>query len=83
MFVPRLPVVAALLVVAALALSAARPSSGAGAEVRYVVVPGETLWQIADERYAGDPREGVWRIRQRNDLAGPLLTPGTVLYLPP
>ena len=56
---------------------------GRGAELRYVVEPGDTLWSIAAERYGGDPREGVWRLRERNGLAGSALTPGTVLYLPP
>ena len=48
----------------------------------YVVGAGDTLWQLAAERFAGDPREGVWRIRERNDLGAGPLRPGTVLYLP-
>jgi hypothetical protein len=46
------------------------------------VRPGETLWGIAAERYAGDPRAAVWRIEQRNGLAHGPLEPGTILYLP-
>jgi nucleoid-associated protein YgaU len=73
-------VVLALLL--ALALSLARPSQGAGAETRYVVHAGDTLWSIAVTRYSGDPREAVWRIEQRNGLTGRALQPGTVLVLP-
>ena len=42
-------------------------------------VAGELL---AAERYGGDPREGVWRIRERNDLPGGALQAGMILYLP-
>jgi nucleoid-associated protein YgaU len=73
-------VVLALLL--ALALSLARPSQGAGAETRYVVRAGDTLWSIAATRYSGDPRRAVWRIEQRNGLSREVIQPGTVLYLP-
>jgi nucleoid-associated protein YgaU len=73
----------ALAVLAVLALGAARPSSGGGAERRYVVRPGDTLWAIAANRYSGDPRRAVWRIEQRNRLSTPLLVPGEILILPP
>lgn len=71
-----------LALVGVLALAAPRPSSGALPEERYVVRPGDTLWKLAVERFRGDPREGVWEIRQRNGLAGSVLQPGTVLHLP-
>ena len=74
-----------LLLVIALCLGAlviARPSTGAGVETRYVVVPGDTLWAIAEERYGGDPREAIWRIKQRNGLEASELVPGMVLALP-
>jgi nucleoid-associated protein YgaU len=69
-------------VAAVLLLALARPSSGSAPEERYVVRPGDTLWELAAERYGGDPRDGVWRIRERNGLAGTMLPAGTVLYLP-
>jgi hypothetical protein len=69
-------------VVGALLLAVPRPSSGAGSEERYVVRPGDTLWELAVSRYGGDPREGVWRIRDRNGLVATALQPGTILYLP-
>jgi nucleoid-associated protein YgaU len=72
-------ILALILVAAALT---ARPSHGAGGESRYVVRPGDTLWAIATDRYAGDPRKAVWRISERNGLADGALQPGTVLYLP-
>jgi hypothetical protein len=69
----------ALVVVA---LSIPRHSDGAGPHVRYVVKPGDTLWEIADARLDGDPREGVWWITERNGLSSPTLQPGQVLYIP-
>ena len=72
----------ALLALLLAALGAARPSSGAAPETRYVIEAGDTLWAIAAERYDGDPREAVWQIEQRNRLATSLLVPGQVLILP-
>jgi hypothetical protein len=83
MFVTRarlLVVSIAFVVVATLWL--ARPTTGAGVEDRYVVRPGDTLWAIAVTRYEGDPREAVWRIRERNELETSFLVPGMVLALP-
>jgi nucleoid-associated protein YgaU len=83
MFVPRLIVVGVVLLALTLAaLGAARPSSGAAPETRYVVRPGDTLWEIAEGRYGGDPREAVWRIERRNGLGGAPIRPGQVLVLP-
>jgi nucleoid-associated protein YgaU len=73
---------ALLALAGVLALAAPRPSSGASAEERYVVRPGDTLWELAAMRFGGDPRQGVWVIRERNGLAPGVLRPGTVLYLP-
>lgn len=61
---------------------AARQSSGAGHQQTVVVKPGDTLWSIATAHFAGDPREGVWRIQQRNHLAGDTIEPGERLVLP-
>jgi LysM repeat protein len=75
-----------LLIVAALAALAvgfaARGSHGAGPERTYVVRPTDTLWSIAARSYAGDPRQGVWEIEQRNRLATDTLRPGQKLVLP-
>ena len=60
----------------------ARSSGARGPEQRYVVQPADTLWSIASERYAGDPRQGVWELQQRNHLAGTTIAPGQVLVLP-
>jgi LysM repeat protein len=61
---------------------AARPSGGAGRPARYVVKPTDTLWSIASRYYAGDPRQGIWQLQQRNHLNGTTLVPGQRLVLP-
>ena len=72
-----------LVCVAALAVGlAARGSSGAGPKRTYVVKPGDTLWSVAQHTYAGDPRQGVWELQQRNHLAGATIVPGEKLVLP-
>jgi nucleoid-associated protein YgaU len=74
---------AVILSVLALAVAyAARPSGSAGREQVYVVRAHDTLWSIAAEHYAGDPREGVWRIQDRNGLDEALIRPGQRLVLP-
>ena len=60
----------------------ARRSDGAGQEQAYVVRSGDTLWTIAASHYGGDPREAVYRLENRNHLAGALLQPGQKLVLP-
>ena len=61
---------------------AAAGSEGAGSPQRYTVRPYDTLWSIATAHYSGDPREGVWRIQEANNLSGTLLVPGQRLRLP-
>ena len=70
------------LVAAVAWASFVRPSESASPERAYVVRPADTLWSIAVEHYAGDPREAVWRLRQRNGLDGTVLQPGQTLILP-
>jgi LysM repeat protein len=77
---PRLAVL--LLAVSLLVGVAARPSGGAGKPVSYVVKPTDTLWSIATTYYAGDPRQGIWRLQRRNHLHGTTLLPGQQLVLP-
>lgn len=72
----------ALIAVTVAVAVVARTSSGHGVERTYVVRPADTLWSIAVESYGGDPREGVWRIQERNRLKGTLLRPGERLVLP-
>jgi LysM repeat protein len=72
-----------LLCVLALGVGlAARSSNGAGPKRTYVVRPGDTLWSVAQHAYPGDPREGVWKIEQRNHLASATISPGQHLILP-
>ena len=73
-----------VLALAALAVGLiARGSQGAGPERGYVVKPADTLWSIAERNYAGDVREGVWKLQQRNHLVSVTLHPGQRLILPP
>jgi hypothetical protein len=84
MFAPRIWVLLVVVVVViSAALSNARVSNGAGHETRHRVRAGETLWTIAEANYAGDPRKAIWRIEERNGLAGADITAGMVLLLPP
>jgi LysM repeat protein len=72
-----------LLVAAALVVGyAARTTHGAGPQRSYVVKPTDTLWSIAERTYAGDTREGVWELEQRNHLRSAVLVPGQKLLLP-
>jgi nucleoid-associated protein YgaU len=59
----------------------ARSSDASGAESSYVVRPADTLWSIAARSY-GDPREGVYELRERNRLQGTTVVPGQVLVIP-
>ncbi len=84
MFATRIWIVLAVLaVLVAAALSNARVSNGAGHETRHRVRAGETLWQIAEANYSGDPRAAIYRIERRNGLDGADIRAGMVLYLPP
>ena len=60
----------------------ARPSGAGGPERTVVVRAGDTLWAIAERSYGGDPREGVWKLRERNSLQGTTIRPGQVLRVP-
>ncbi|MGI8421011.1 MAG: LysM peptidoglycan-binding domain-containing protein [Gaiellaceae bacterium] len=60
----------------------AHTSNGAGRPVHYVVKPGETLWSIAQNRYGGDPREGIWKLEHANGLVDATIVPGERLLLP-
>jgi len=71
-----------LLAISLLVGILARPSGGAGKPSRYVVKPTDTLWSIAARHYVGDPREGIWKLQQRNGLQGTTLVPGQRLVLP-
>jgi LysM domain len=73
-----------LLAVAVLLLWAlfAGDTGAGGPERHYRVKPGDTLWSIAERSFPGDPREGVWELRKRNELASATIVPGQVLVLP-
>jgi LysM repeat protein len=72
-----------VLVIAAFAWAVFARDTGAGAHPRHHTVrAGDTLWSIAVESYAGDPREGVWKLQRRNGLDGATIVPGQRLVLP-
>lgn len=72
-----------VLVVVVLAWAVLARDSGAGGPERTVTVrAGDTLWSLAVRHLGGDPREGVWRLQQRNGLAGTVIRPGQHLVLP-
>jgi nucleoid-associated protein YgaU len=60
----------------------ARDTGASGPSERYRVRAGDSLWAIALQHYAGDPREGVWKLEQANELRGSMILPGQVLVLP-
>ena len=59
-----------------------RPAGSHPSRQTYVVQPYDTLWKIASSSYAGDPRDGVYRIQQANHLSGATLRSGQTLVLP-
>jgi LysM repeat protein len=71
-----------VLVVAVAWAVVARTSTAAGPDQVYTVKRGDTLWSIANNRYGGDPRRGVWKIEQRNGLTGRPLVAGARIVLP-
>jgi LysM repeat protein len=71
-----------VLVVAVAWAVVARASTAAGPDRVYTVRSGDTLWSIAGDRYGGDPRSGVWKIEQRNGVAGGTIRVGQRLVLP-
>jgi len=79
-FLARLLLVAVAAVVL-WALFAGETGAG-GPERQYRVQAGDTLWLIAVHTFPGDPREGVWELKERNDLPSATIVPGQVLVLP-
>jgi LysM repeat protein len=60
----------------------ARGSHASSPGVVYTVKPADTLWSIAERRYAGDPRAAVWKIERANGLTATALRPGQRIRLP-
>jgi LysM repeat protein len=77
---PRLAIL--LLALSLVVGVVARPSGSAGKPTVYRVQPTDTLWSIATRHYAGDPREGIWKLQERNQLHGTTIVPGQRLVLP-
>jgi LysM repeat protein len=68
----------------ACALYAATAADAGTDSIPYTVTSGDTLWEIATEKYPSseDPRTTVEAIRRENGLEGYLITPGMRLQLP-
>ena len=60
----------------------ARDTGASGKPRHHTVKAGETLWTIAAAQYGGDPRSGVWRLQEANDLNGSTIVPGQHLVVP-
>ncbi|HLF68556.1 MAG TPA: LysM peptidoglycan-binding domain-containing protein [Gaiellaceae bacterium] len=83
MFARVFPRIVFVLLAAALLWAVFARDTGAGAHARvHTVRSGDTLWAIAVASYPGDPREGVWRLQQRNGLSDATLVPGQRLVVP-
>jgi nucleoid-associated protein YgaU len=75
--------IALIVGIAVLAWSAvARSSTAHGPKQVVTVRPYDTLWSIAEHRYGGDVRDGVWRIERANHLSGAGVAVGQKLVLP-
>jgi LysM repeat protein len=75
--------VAVVALVALLAWAVFARDTGAGPHPQFHrVQAGDTLWSISLEHYAGDPREGVWKLQRRNQLQGSTIVPGQRLAVP-
>jgi len=72
---------AVVAVVGARAAWAASPAQ-APATQSVTVLPGQTLWEIADASTAGDPRDAVIEIRELNGLPDSQVFAGQVLLVP-
>jgi LysM repeat protein len=79
MFVKLIGTTLAALVIWAVA---AHSSNSAGKPQHYTVKPYDTLWSIATAHYGGDPRDAIYRLEERNHLAGAVVRPGQRLVLP-
>ncbi len=72
-----------LVGIAVLVWSAAAHSSQAHGRKQVVTVrPHDTLWSIAEQHYAGNVQEAIWRIERANHLPGADIGVGEKLVLP-
>jgi nucleoid-associated protein YgaU len=79
----RASALAILVILVALALLALPgSSSGARPARQHIVMPGETLWQIAGDAYGGDTDSHVQAIAHASHLQSALIVPGQRLVLP-
>lgn len=61
---------------------AAKPAAAPATDNSYQVQPHDTLWEIAERNYDGDPRAAVDEIQAANGLTSSLIVPGQTLTLP-
>ena len=73
----------ALLVARAATVGADQTHEEPGKSFTYQVKPGQTLWSIARDVYPDeDPRDGIRRIQDANDLRGGLIRAGMQIVVP-
>jgi LysM domain len=60
----------------------ARSSNAHGTKQVVTVRPYQTLWTIAEQHYAGDVRDAIWRIERANHLPSADVRVGQRLVLP-
>jgi hypothetical protein len=74
---------AAVAVTSCLAMTGVAQGADRGEPPMVVVRSGDTVWNIAAQRYPGDDvREVVQEILQLNRLSSPIIQPGEALTLP-
>lgn len=73
---------AVLALVLVFGLRSAPPSQGSSPHAVYIVESGDTLWDIAERSYDGDPRAAVHRLQEANGLSDATLAVGQELILP-
>ena len=81
-----LPVVVALgvgILSSGGALASGDAGASAGSFDTVTVMPGESLWSIAQDVAPGhDPRDVVYELKRLNNLAGGLVSPGQQIAVP-
>lgn len=49
---------------------------------KITILSGDTLWTLAEKLYPDNPREGVFTLKQLNELRDDVIYPGQILLVP-